>query len=73
MTTTTTIPWWLPELGAEERDGLLRVLASNYLNEGEVTAEFERQFAALFGARHGVATTSGTAAIFLALAALGLV
>jgi perosamine synthetase len=72
MKTATTIPWWLPEVGIEERDALLRVLESNYLNDGEVTTEFERQMAATFGVRHAVATTSGTTAIFLALAGLGV-
>lgn len=72
MTSATTIPWWQPEIGAEERDALLRVVDSNYLNEGEVTARFEREAAAMFGARHGIATTSGTSAIFLALAGLGV-
>jgi perosamine synthetase len=70
--TTTVIPWWQPQLGAEERDAVLRVVDSNYLNEGDVTAEFERQIAARLGAAHGVATTSGTSAIFLALAAIGV-
>lgn len=71
MTATTAIPWWAPQLGAEERERLLRVVDSNYLNEGNVTEEFERTAAAMFGAAHGIATTSGTSAIFLALAALG--
>jgi perosamine synthetase len=66
------IPWWEPVVGAEERAAVAAVVDSNYLNEGDITAEFERQAAALFGARHAVAATSGTAAIFLALAALGI-
>jgi perosamine synthetase len=57
--------------GAEE-GGVASVLRSGYLNEGDVTAAFERRIASLFDAKHGVATTSGTTAIFLALAALGV-
>ena len=72
MTATTAIPWWAPQIGTEERERLLRVLDSNYLNEGTVTEEFERSAAGMFGAAHAVATTSGTSAIFLALAALGV-
>lgn len=72
MSATTTIPWWVPVLGSEERDAVLRVVDSNYLNEGDVTAEFERRAALMFGARFAVATTSGTSAIFLALAAMGI-
>jgi perosamine synthetase len=68
----TAIPWWEPEVGDDEREALLKVVDSNYLNEGHVTTEFEQRVAALCGARHGVATTSGTSALFLALAALGI-
>jgi perosamine synthetase len=48
------------------------VLESGYINEGEVTERFERHIAERVGARHAVATTSGTTAIFLALAARGI-
>lgn len=71
-TATKTIHWWQPETGAEERDGVLGVLASNYLNDGDVTAEFERRMAQTLGARHAVGTTSGTAALFLSVAAHGI-
>ena len=71
-TTTKTIPWWQPETGVEERERVLAVLASNYLNDGDITTEFERRMAAALGAKHAVATTSGTAAIFLSLAAHGI-
>jgi perosamine synthetase len=72
MRTATTIPWWEPEVGLEERDAVVRVIESNYLNDGDVTAEFERRAAELFGAPYAVATTSGTSALFLALAAVGV-
>jgi perosamine synthetase len=72
MTVATTIPWWRPAVGAEERDAVARVIESNYVNEGDVTAEFERRIADLVGARYGVAATSGTSALFLALAAAGI-
>jgi perosamine synthetase len=71
-TATRQIPWWRPETGVEEREMVLRVLESNYLNDGDVTNEFERRMAAALGAHHGVAVTSGTSAIFLALVALGV-
>jgi len=73
MTTTTTrqIPWWRPETGVEERDRVLAVLESNYLNDGDVTTDFERRMAAALGAKHAVAVTSGTAALFLSIAAIG--
>jgi perosamine synthetase len=67
-----SIPWWTPTVGDGEYALVRDVLASDYLNEGEVTSRFEREIAALVGARHAVATTSGTSALFLALAALGI-
>jgi perosamine synthetase len=72
MTTATRIPWWRPETGREEREMVLRVLESNYLNDGDVTSEFERRMAARLGSAHAIAVTSGTTAIFLSLAALGV-
>lgn len=66
------IPWWQPQLAGTELEQLQRVLASNYLNDGPITREFEQEFARLVGARHAVAATSGTAAIFLGLAACGI-
>ena len=67
-----TIPWWVPELAGTELDHIKAVLDSNYLNDGDVARQFEREFAELVGAPHAVAVTSGTAAIFLALAAAGV-
>ena len=66
------IPWWLPELAGTELQQLERVLASNYLNDGPTTREFESEFARMIGVPHAVAVTSGTAAIFLGLAACGV-
>ena len=72
MTTAAIqIPWWRPETGDREREAVSRVLDSNYLNDGDVTAEFERRLAARLDCRHAVAVTSGTAALFVSLAALG--
>jgi perosamine synthetase len=48
------------------------VLESNYINDGEVTQEFEQRIARLVGAKHGIAVTSGTAAIYLSLVAVGV-
>jgi len=66
------IQWWAPEIGEKEYDLVRKVLQSNYVNEGEVTELFEKRLATLLGTKHAVATTSGTSAIFLALAGLGV-
>lgn len=66
------IPWWKPEIGPDEYGLVKDVLASNYVNEGDVTTRFERRLAELLGVKHVVAVTSGTAAITVGLAALGV-
>lgn len=66
------IPWWTPAVGEREYDLVRQVLDSNYLNEGDVTAAFEQRVADLLSVTYAVATTSGTTAIFLALAAAGV-
>ena len=67
-----SLPWWLPEVTGAEEALLREVLESNYLNEGEFTERFERAVARRVGAKHAVATTSGTSALFLSLAAAGV-
>jgi len=66
------IPWFLPEFGLDEQKRVQNVISSNYLNEGEVTCEFETAIAEIVGVKHCVAVTSGTAAISLALMGLGI-
>lgn len=56
----------------EDYEFVKRALDANFVNEGPLTAEFEKQIANLVGAKHAVTTTSGTAAIFLSLKALGV-
>ncbi len=49
-----------------------RVIRSGWLGAGTVTAEFERALSAALQCRHTVAVSSGTAALHLALSALGV-
>ena len=72
MINTKTIPWWEPRMTGGEMARLQAVLDANYLNDGEVTTAFERELARLLGAKHVVAVTSGTVAIFMALVAAGV-
>ncbi|MEK7083726.1 MAG: DegT/DnrJ/EryC1/StrS family aminotransferase [Patescibacteria group bacterium] len=67
------IPWWQPNVGTEkERAYLEQAFASNFINDGPLTTEFENQIAQRLGCRYAVAVTSGTSAIFLGLKALGI-
>src|SRR3954453_1107937 len=63
------IPWWQPVLGPREKELLCAVVDANFPNEGDYTEAFEKGIAAHCGSGHGVAVTSGTAALFLALKA----
>jgi perosamine synthetase len=67
-----SIPWWKPQIGNEEPALVTQVLQSNFVNDGEVTEQFEREIARLVGTRHAVAVTSGTTALYLSLKALGV-
>ncbi|MBV9619118.1 MAG: DegT/DnrJ/EryC1/StrS family aminotransferase [Verrucomicrobia bacterium] len=66
------IGWWQPEIGEQERERVIEVLRSNYINDGDVTEQFAGTIAKLTGAKFGVGVTSGTSAIYLSLVALGI-
>jgi perosamine synthetase len=59
-----------PRFGDEAVEAIAGVLRSGALTQGPVVAEFEAALAAFVGAPHAVATSSATAALELALAAL---
>jgi dTDP-4-amino-4,6-dideoxygalactose transaminase len=56
----------------EEERAVVEVLRSRWISSGEVTREFEREFGEHVGASHVVAVTNCTAALHLALLAVGL-
>jgi dTDP-4-amino-4,6-dideoxygalactose transaminase len=66
-------PAW-PQWDEREERNLLSVLRSGkwFRYEGNMVAEFERQFANCQGARYGLAVNSGTAALEASMAALGV-
>jgi dTDP-4-amino-4,6-dideoxygalactose transaminase len=61
-----------PDVGPEELAEVAAVLESGQLTMGPKVAEFERELAAACGVEHAVAVSSGTAALHLAVLALGL-
>ena len=61
-----------PAIGEAERDAVLEVLGSGRLIQGSRVASLEARFAAMCGAAHAVATSSGTAALHVALLAHGV-
>ena len=66
------IQWWEPQVGEEEKQLLLDVLSSNFLNDGKFTTRFEKSLTKLLNCKHAVAVTSGTSALFLSLVANGI-
>ncbi|MBP1467046.1 DegT/DnrJ/EryC1/StrS aminotransferase family protein [Candidatus Chloroploca sp. M-50] len=72
MAIPVRIPWARPAFGEAEIASAVAALHSNWLTMGPRVAAFEQQLAALAGRRYAVAVSSGTAALDLALAALGI-
>ncbi len=66
------LPFHMPDVGQEEIDAVVQVLQSGWLTTGSKTQQFEQEFAAMVGARHAIALNSCTAALHLALEAIGL-
>ena len=60
------------DFGAEEESAALEVIRSKWLSTGARTAEFERRFAERVGSRHAIALSNCTAALHLALLAVGV-
>jgi len=68
------IPVFGPTLGKEELDNVIQAVTEGAISGsfGHFIPEFEEGFAAYCGAKYGVATTSGTTALQLALKAYGI-
>ena len=66
------VPFFRPDIRDEEIRAVEEVMRSGWLTTGKVAAQFELEFAKAVGARHAVATNSCTAALHLAVEALGL-
>lgn len=66
------IPVARPWMGEREADAARRVIMSGWVTQGPEIAAFEREFAEGVGADHACAVSSCTAALHLALVALGV-
>jgi len=66
------LPFALPKIGEKEIAEVINTLRSGWLTTGHKVKQFEDQFAKAVGASHAVATNSATAALHLALEAVGV-
>jgi perosamine synthetase len=66
------VPFHRPDLGPGEREAVEAVLRGGWLTSGPHVRRFEEEFAAAVGSAHAVAVNSCTAALHLAVEALGL-
>ncbi|MFQ5658445.1 MAG: DegT/DnrJ/EryC1/StrS family aminotransferase, partial [Candidatus Methylomirabilales bacterium] len=71
-TSVSAIPHSRPTLGEADLQALAEALQSGFIAQGDKVAAFEQEMARMLGVRGGVATSSGTAALHLALLALGV-
>jgi perosamine synthetase len=68
----STVPFHRPQITDAEIGEVVESLRSGWLTTGPRVRRFEEEFAASAGARHAVAVNSCTAALHLAVEALGL-
>src|SRR3989442_1514251 len=68
----TFLPFALPHITQAEIDEVVDTLRSGWLTTGPKTRRFEREFAERVGAPYAIAVSSATAAMHLALDAIGL-
>jgi len=61
-----------PFLGEEEKAAVTDVISSGMIASGSIVTDFSRQFADYIGVKHGIATTSGTTALEVALRSLNI-
>jgi perosamine synthetase len=66
------IPFHRAVIGEDEINEVVATLRSGWLTTGPRTKQFESEFAAYVGTKHAVALNSATAALHLALEAIGL-
>lgn len=69
---TTFLPYALPSIGEEEIAEVVDSLRSGWLTSGPKVRRLEDELAAYLGARHALAVSSCTAALHIALTALGI-
>ena len=70
--TGNLLPFALPDLDDAEVNAVREVIESGWITTGPKVQQFQQQFAYFVGARHAVAVNSCTAAMHVALEAIGV-
>lgn len=66
------IPYGRQNITQEDIQAVIEALQSDYLTQGPRILEFEKKFSEYIGAKYSVAVSNGTAALHLAVLALGI-
>jgi len=66
------IPYGRQKITQEDIDAVVKTLQADFLTQGPRIAEFEQNFAQYVDAQYAVAVSNGTAALHLALIAMGI-
>jgi dTDP-4-amino-4,6-dideoxygalactose transaminase len=69
---TQFLPFHVPEIAEDDIQAVVDTLRSGWLTTGIRVRQFEADFASYIGCQHAVAINSGTAALHLALDAVGV-
>ena len=69
---STFIPFHVPQIDENEIRSVVETLKSGWLTTGIKTKRFEEEFSRYLGCRHAIAVNSCTAALHLALEAVGI-
>jgi dTDP-4-amino-4,6-dideoxygalactose transaminase len=72
LTRSEFLPFALPDTDESEINSVAAAIRSGWITTGPKTQQFEAEFAATVGAKHAIAVNSCTAAMHLALEAIGL-
>lgn len=67
-----SIPYGRQEISAADIDAVKEVLQSDFLTQGPAVTEFEKTFTSFIHAQYATAVSNGTAALHLAVKALGI-
>ena len=72
MSSSSFIPFHVPDIGEEEIASVVETLRSGWLTTGPKVKKFEEEFGRFIGTSHAIAVNSCTAALHLALDAIGI-